>query len=595
MIKLDKFALMGAFVLTGALGFTACSSDDDLGNSDTPNLTGDVVKTQFAINVPHAQGTRMSADVTQDGKDFRGMDNIRLIPFDLQTTPTEASKPLTGSETLLYNAITLPAIGKTSDLKANSNSKVYNDVDIPLGTNAFLFYGEATANAAENSLTAQQTNGVLNPSYATSGLSVGTAVSAVNFNLQGILGTSDVTDEQTALVNLLNAVAGAKGTSETKWSSVTEENSPELKEYYDAFIKLKAGSAKSIRLALQDLYNSMNSPRVTDYNGLKDAIKKAIIGENNANFKEPTGTAPNQTLEYADNFAGKTYPTEFYLPDGAVSVQRSTDKFEYVTTNPGNTGLNVAALANYTYPTSLYYWTNTSIKTATDPQGTSYGTRDWSTILNLYTDVREVKANTQSVAMEQTVNYGVGRFDLKAAFATGEIKDGGNETVTLPTNGFQLTGVLIGGQKNVGWNFAPVTGGTEYTVYDAAVAANTYVDRTSALKNRTLVLETAGASSDPFETVQFALEFVNNSSEAFQGVDGIVPVGGKFYLVGKITSNAGNPKVFQQDYYTTATVTINSLANAYNVVPDLRTPQLELGLSVELEWQEGLAADVTIE
>ena len=173
--------------------------------------------------------------------------------------------------------------------------------------------------------------------------------------------------------------------------------------------------------------------------------------------------------------------------------------------------------------------------------------------------------------------------------------DGDHESVTLPADGFQLTGVLIGGQKNVGWNFAPVTGGTEYTVYDAAVAANTYVDRTSALKNRTLVLETAGASSDPFETVQFALEFVNNSSEAFQGVDGIVPVGGKFYLVGKITSNVDNPKVFQQDYYTTATVTINSLANAYNVVPDLRTPQLELGLSVDLEWQKGLEADVTIE
>lgn len=594
MIKLDKFALMGAFVLTGALGFTACSSDDDLGNSDTPNLTGDVVKTQFAINVPHAQGTRMSADVTQSDTDFRGMDNIRLIPFDLQTTPTEASKPLKGSETLQYNAITLPAIGKTSDLNTSSNSKVYNDVDIPLGTNAFLFYGEATANTAENSLTAQQTNGVLNPSYATSGLSVGTAVNAVNFNLQGILGTSDVTEEQTALVNLLNAVAGATGTSETKWSSVTAENSPELKEYYDAFKKLKAGSANSIRLALQDLYNSMNSPRVTDYNGLKDAIKKAIIGENNANFKEPTGTAPNQTLVYADNFAGKTYPTEFYLPDGAVSVQWSTDKFEDVTTNPGNTGLNVAALANYTYPTSLYYWTNTSIKTATTPQANNYGANTWETILSTYTDTREVEANTQSVAMEQTVNYGVGRFDLKAAFAAGEIMDGDNESVTLPTTGFQLTGVLIGGQKNVGWNFAPVTGGTEYTVYDAAVAANTYVNRTSALKNRTLVLETAGAS-DPFETVQFALEFVNNGSEAFQGVDGIVPVGGKFYLVGKITSNAKNPKVFQQDYYTTATVTINSLANAYNVVPDLRTPQLELGLSVELEWQEGLAADVTIE
>lgn len=96
MIKLDKFALMGAFVLTGALGFTACSSDDDLGNSDTPNLTGDVVKTQFAINVPHAQGTRMSADVTQSDTDFRGMDNIRLIPFDLKNNADGSIKAFDG-------------------------------------------------------------------------------------------------------------------------------------------------------------------------------------------------------------------------------------------------------------------------------------------------------------------------------------------------------------------------------------------------------------------------------------------------------------------------------------------------------------------
>ena len=53
--------------------------------------------------------------------------------------------------------------------------------------------------------------------------------------------------------------------------------------------------------------------------------------------------------------------------------------------------------------------------------------------------------------------------------------------------------------------------------------------------------------------------------------------------------------MFFQDHNTIATVTINSLKNAYNCVPDLRAPKLELGLSVDLKWEEGLKQDVTIE
>ena len=49
-------------------------------------------------------------------------------------------------------------------------------------------------------------------------------------------------------------------------------------------------------------------------------------------------------------------------------------------------------------------------------------------------------------------------------------------------------------------------------------------------------------------------------------------------------------QVFLQDYITTAKLTIgeNSLKNAYNVVPDLRSPKLELGLSVDLKWEKGI-------
>ena len=58
-----------------------------------------------------------------------------------------------------------------------------------------------------------------------------------------------------------------------------------------------------------------------------------------------------------------------------------------------------------------------------------------------------------------------------------------------------------------------------------------------------------------------------------------------------------------QDYVTTANFTIvkndgtshaNGLGAAYNVIPDLRTPALSIGLSVDLTWQSGLTFNVDL-
>ena len=47
------------------------------------------------------------------------------------------------------------------------------------------------------------------------------------------------------------------------------------------------------------------------------------------------------------------------------------------------------------------------------------------------------------------------------------------------------------------------------------------------------------------------------------------------------TSVAG---VFSRDYKTTVNVKILKLGSAYNTVPDLRDPQLEIGVSVDMDW-----------
>ena len=92
------------------------------------------------------------------------------------------------------------------------------------------------------------------------------------------------------------------------------------------------------------------------------------------------------------------------------------------------------------------------------------------------------------------------------------------------------------------------------------------------------------------------------------GADGVIPAGGTFYLTATLDPATATNKstvthntVFKQDYNTVATFTIGNgatgssggLATATNGIPDLRTPKVELGLSVNLQWQPGLVFNKT--
>lgn len=601
MKKNKNLTLSAAALMLATAGLTtACSSEDvfDGGNS----LPADAVKTQFAINVPasspgRVQG-RMSENVTQaqDPAQFRGMSNIQLIPFSGITLQGDT---VPGNINFAENAIALGAIGATSDMQTagDDNYKVYDDVIIPTNTNAFLFYGEAT----DDTDASDKVNGALDMS----GLTVGQPVSGLTFSLRGILGDQTRTEQENQLVDILTAL-----TSISQWSGAADGG---LKDLYDAFITLKAGSANSIRLAVQDLYNSVMDSRLTDVTispevplpggGGSTGSLKELIAATITQYFTPGVQAPYE-LDY---ITSNTYPRDLGLPDGAVQVEFNdvnntwsyTSNVDY---DGGAGSMNVAALADYVFPASLYYRTNTNIGTSNslyfNAASPSIG-GSWSDIIsNANYPNSSVSATTQSVVLKKEIQYAVGRFDVNASFTNEPLHDADEATIAIPAEGFTLTGVLIGGQKNVDFAFAPVSSADEKTIYDAAVGTNNAgigVTTTGQVVNRTLVLQTAGSQTPDEESVNFALEFVNNSPSAFKGVDGIVPVGGKFYLVGRLTNTAAHHNVFFQDHNTIANVTINSLKNAYNCVPDLRAPKLELGLSVDLKWQTGLEQDVTIE
>lgn len=546
----SKYMYLTAAMLTGAAMFTSCSNEDDMGNVN-PTYDGESVKTQFAINIPAAKqaDTRLGQDIVQGQEDpvFRGMDNISLIPFK-----TEPAAGGTGETPIKLGEIL------KDELAENTNAKVYYDVPISTDVTHFLFYGEAKV---ENG--GSKENGSLKAA-------ISETVNDIEFALEQINKTAASDGQTTTISDELNKVASATGGG-IAWSASTTD----LKNYYNSLLRLKAGSANTIKLALADLKTGIEGTTATGEAELKTAIKNAI---------DAALTAINSC----------TYPRNCNLPDGAAQVQWNSgkSKFEYI--NPSNIGtLSYTAMENYVYPSSLYYWVNTAIKCSNTAQADNYAT-DWNACLGLYQDGTTVTASTRSVALEAPIQYAVGRMDVSAAFKAEKVTDNIGGEVSVAAGGITLDGILIGGQKNLKWDFStPVDGATEYTIYDAAITSTSITNSTlSAIQAQSLALQTTQGTE-----INFALELTNNTGASFTGKDGIVPAGGRFYLIGKLTPETGKADnhVFYQDHITYAKVTINSLENAYNCIPDLKSPKLELGLSVDLEWKAGLTQDVVIE
>ena len=631
MKKYFSYALVGAIALSGAVGFSSCSSSSDevVGNNPSYNSEQSSVKTQFTISFQNnVAGTRQSADIVQNAQTiatFRGMENIVLLPFG--ATGAVNTNPIGSTSTKLGNAIDLKSIivPNTASvtnaipedfLKEGSNSVLYNDVTIPVGTGSFLFYGKAKDEDGGN---------FVNGSLAMTGNEPGT----ITFTpVQTYQGTVSATGAN--LADYLTKIAQA-----TNWAGCANtDNSAQpwynvgLGDLYTKFTSLKTGSSLDVQAAIEDLYETIKG----NTDAVSTAIKEAIL---DADYV--TNTSNPATLSFdaklGNSFTtgeGKTlyFPFDVNLPDGAalLSYNSSSKTFTQETDGEGNTNTGVTpgvttgvdetiAYADFVYPASLYYYCNSGIVTSNSSQATAYnGTDNWTTISGTYTDGPSVKTSTRSVAILDPIQYAVGRLDMTIKTANNTLYDKNGDAYDASA-GFTVTGVLIGGQKAVGYDFLP-SGTKLWTIYDniqksqpSALTATT----TASPVNYTLALETAENTS-----VYVAVELINKGKD-FQGADGVVPAGCKFYLVAELNPSADNTtegskvtssastghKVFKQDFKTFANFTIvagssgstgntKGLAAAYNTIPDLRTPQLELGLSVDLTWQPGVQFDLDL-
>lgn len=618
MNRMNNFLLMGSVALSGIVAFSACSSENDMGAEVNPTFDGKTVKTQFALNVPYGNtGTRMSADATQQNSNFRGISNMKLLPF--------AEEPAAGktSTSLINLGVNTNAFESDGSDYANQGRYIYRDVEIPIGTKHFVFYGKATGTET----TTTTPDKLFEKGYLSKNLSGPTVnLNNTNFALQKIKGSLDLsaatgttTENYDKVLKALQEVTGTKvteGATTIEWNNITTSATDmklnHAEKLWDAFKTLKAGSANSVRKTLENLKTSAGVAALAEgetptANG--DGLLKTLV-------KNIDGAL---TTLGDDNI----FPADLNLPDGAVSVicdgTSKTWKFNSSVTMNENT----IDYTKITYPASLDYFVSSPAKARNEAStGLTDGkwptNEDWTKNQATWTDWGdEVKNTTRTIALERAIQYGVANLELTINAKTNKLLDNAiakghqvaDQNVDVTGNKLVMTGVLIGGQPTkVEWDYEPKPG-TDFdlTIYDKKMngatatgnGINVPVGRASE-SNYTLVLDNNKATTKP---IYVAVELVNKTGINFYGADGMIPAGGKFYLIGKLdptdAATVGeNPKnvdrVFLKDYTTKANLTIKDLKNAYNVIPDLRSTAISVGLAVNLEWQNGITFNVEI-
>lgn len=663
------YALMSAIALTGAIGFTACSSDSDAVVENNPTYDGNSVRTDFAFNIAKASQaqTRMTPDIAQQtgSFDFRGMTDMYLLSFHgVPGTATEA--------TANYP---LGVLNNTTDITASKSSKVYS-LSIPVGTDNFLFYAKADRSGTNF------VNGRVSSSFydvggnktttITSPLSNGKkaedikAISDIQFSLTPI--QESLGNDATKIAQYLTDIANTEGWAETVTLSATDARYSSLADLYKKFTSdynARSGSAESVTRMILDLYKSAKAINAQSSVSEVQTIANAIVAKTNPGtgvriiVNEVNPTDPETWTAASANLEDGKFPAAtLTLPMGAAQLRWDGSKFIY-NDNPyyavsTTYGSGATALSKYCYPAELLYFDNSPLRATnsyktisdfptttttwdvSDAESSATGfTSDWNN--------SEVSSATRAVAMKNNINYGVSLLQSTVQLTTLALKDNKTTILQSPTNvdqtitigetyntsetrNIKLNGILIGGQPGtVDWQLLPTSTAFDHVIYDKTLP-------TDNAHNWNLFVPAGTDQPTPFYTVVFdnyttedtqkdvlvALELINNTGMDFYGVNGMIPAGNTFYLVGKLEiSSAQNTwqgagaypagyripqaatekkRVFGQDHKAVANFIIGgeSLKRAYSTIPDLRSTEVLFGLSVDLTWMSGLTFTVNM-
>ena len=544
------------FLMTGCI-------DDELSQESETDATV-MADIAFTVSREAQSATRMSADVVQEAEEaYRGIEMRHIIPFAIG----EADKVTTSDEPKAFQVY-----GNGEKPVPSRTYYYYDNCVLMPGVNAFLCYGRAPQASSD-----KHVNGSLLETFP-----VDMLPRNFRFSLEKIVdGDPTAYSKAYSLANYMTAIANAEGNG-VKWKYTSNAT---LRVMYMNFLNKTElegggnplpGSAANVKTYTQALKSALNDLTLTDETDL--AIRTAI----------------NTAIDnYNDAWNG--FPASIGLPDGAVVIRWTGEEFEPQTTT--TTLADINGIDRYAYPAELYYYANSRINTSTiDKRKEKYTDREWDKILDDYEHKDGVvSSTTTAVAIKEPLQYGVAHVQIILKQTdSSTLKDADGAYIPVGTTNFPVTGIIIGGQLPVGFDFTPTTAYPLYSeadmkfIYDNQLPT-LYLSSTAdaAQHTNTLVLQTYDHKKVPV-----ALELMNNSGVDFKG-SGSILNGTKFYLVGEIApadyknspaSTEMLDRVFTQDYTTTLNIKITSLEKAYNVVPDLLSPRLEMGIELTPKW-----------
>jgi hypothetical protein len=602
-----------------SLVLQGCSKEDAGGIDDSV----ETVNVRFVFSMLPQQTkkakTRMSSDVVQQTGMDRGIDDARMLCY--KGYPTASSTKI--GEMIEFKNHEDDII--SSDTTSSEVSE-FRQVGVPVGTTHFGFYGTASGYSSTHEDRMKygviEVEGLSRTSYhGNSGIRfkpVQICKSEADF------GGSTAGAKLLALLNELMTVTSNEAAPNDRWETA---NDIYLSDSYKSIIELKTLSSHHVALMLAAVNKVVShTPEGSPGRQLADAIKTKIASV--------CATAPTETSMTADlkeEYLG--FPADIHLPVGAARITWDATQKKFIVPDVQAYGkqFDILSLNDYCYPMNLQYQvlsdivaSDSIVSMPTSSEETALSEKWKNLIDSLYKGASTVvQQSTQSVAMKQQVNYAVGKLALKTRIATSDNMYDAKGKLVDVSNGFTLKGYIIGGQREVDYNFQPVAGSKEYAIYDTDLNGGAQQVKRHYFTEENFILG-LGTSSD--KDIQIALELVNNGND-FQGADGVIMHGATFYLVANLAPKEGQnyisgsiDQVFCRDKATTVALTIEGgypdtdgdgkpdpglddygrvkplkgLATATYGMPRLDVPKPTLGLSVNLSWGDGLWFDDVI-
>ena len=531
-----------------AVFLAGCVSPLEDGQNQPREVTVSFAMSLKNVSSSQAPATKMNGSIVQAGGVFRGIEQLFIVPFHTDNgtqkgVPVQAADERLGSINVGMNNLWISYDG----LVENNHSHFYQVVVMPLSMNRVLTYGKVFDETVTGGTEKDRKfrNGVLNPTNVDNP----SVASEISFCLEPIVSESD----SSAIVATADRLIAS------------------LNRVVDA---IKASGEPTFRPIFEYAENQIWACSYRTFFSILENIQATVFG-----FFGPGATA---IMEALNDFSGvldsvgNTFPASYGIPAGCVGFWWNGKEFRRLI---NGVNIKMAPVTNYCYPPSLWYFANSAVRTSLeDNVMNEYKpvNRYWSDILNYYDDGGTVIYRTRSVALSDSLQYGVSLLSLNLSVSN-----------TSAAAGCPLTGIIVGGQKDVDFEFKPQenTGANPVPiryVYDK-IDNGPSIGTEGSASIPTLLLETADRDS-----VYFVLEFNNTTTQTLRCQQGDILPGTSFYCVGKLTPPTGQAplkRVFSQDKMTAVTIRNITLINAYNTIPDLYEPQLEVGIMAEMDWE----------